>query len=53
MLLEGSLELTLDDGRHSLEPGDVVVLNGVDHLWTAGPEGCRLNVVAIGTPPPD
>jgi hypothetical protein len=35
-----------------LEPGDFVVMPGVDHAYAAGPEGCRLLVVEIGTPPP-
>jgi len=52
LLLQGSLELTLGDGIHRLEPGDCVVMTGVDHAWRAGPEGCRLSVTAIGTPSP-
>jgi quercetin dioxygenase-like cupin family protein len=51
-VLAGSIDLTLDDGVHALAPGDCVVMNGVDHAWRAGPDGCRLSVVAIGTPPP-
>lgn len=51
LVLEGTMELGLDDGIHSLESGDIVVMNGVDHSWRAGPLGCRLVVVAIGTPP--
>jgi quercetin dioxygenase-like cupin family protein len=52
LLLQGSLELTLGDGIHRLEPGDCVVMTGVDHAWRAGPDGCRLSVTAIGTPAP-
>jgi quercetin dioxygenase-like cupin family protein len=52
MLLEGSLTLALDDGEYELEPGDVVIVHGVDHGWKAGPDGCRLSVCSIGTPPP-
>jgi hypothetical protein len=52
MLLEGGLVLVLDDGEHPLDPGDVVVVNGVDHGWKTGPDGCRLSVVSVGTPPP-
>jgi quercetin dioxygenase-like cupin family protein len=52
VVLEGSVEIGLDDGPHLLEAGDVVVVNGVDHSWRAGPAGCRLSVVSIGTPPP-
>ena len=52
MLLAGSLVLVLDDGEHTLEPGDVVIMNGIDHGWRTGPDGCRLSVCSIGTPPP-
>jgi quercetin dioxygenase-like cupin family protein len=52
IVLAGSLELTLDDGVHHLAVGDCVVMGGVDHAWQAGPEGCTLSVVALGTPPP-
>lgn len=52
MLLAGSLVLVLDDGEHALEPGDVAIVNGVDHGWKTGPDGCRLSVCSIGTPPP-
>lgn len=52
LILEGSVELGLDDGMHPLEPGDCVVVTGVDHSWRAGPAGCRLSVTSIGTPPP-
>ena len=51
-VLEGSVELTLDDGVHHLEAGDMVVMTGVDHAWKAGPRGCRLSAVLLGTPPP-
>jgi len=50
-VLAGSVELILDDGAHPLAPGDVVVVAGVDHGWRAGPDGCRLGVVAIGASP--
>ena len=52
LVLAGSIELTLDDGVHLLETGDGVVMNGVDHAWRAGPDGCRLSVLHLGTPPP-
>ena len=50
--LAGSVDLILDDGAHHLDQGDLVVLAGVDHAWRAGPDGCRLSAVLIGTPPP-
>jgi hypothetical protein len=49
----GSIELRLEDDVRQLEPGDFVVMPGVDHAYTAGPEGSRLLVVEIGTPPPE
>jgi quercetin dioxygenase-like cupin family protein len=52
IVLEGSVELLLDDGAHSLRTGDCVVVQGVDHAWRAGPEGCVISGVAIGSPPP-
>lgn len=52
VVLAGSVVLTLDDGPHELRAGDCVVMTGVDHTWKAGPEGCRLSVVCLGTPPP-
>jgi quercetin dioxygenase-like cupin family protein len=51
IVLQGSIELTLDDGTHLLETGDGVIINGVDHAWKSGPDGCRLSVTFIGTPP--
>ncbi len=51
-VLAGSVELTLDDGVHDLVVGDCVVVNGVDHAWRAGADGCRLSVMAIGVPTP-
>jgi quercetin dioxygenase-like cupin family protein len=50
IVLRGSIELVLDDGTHLLEAGDGAVINGVDHGWRAGPDGCRLSVTFIGTP---
>ena len=50
-VLAGSLELHLDDGVHVLEAGDAAVVTGVDHAWVAGPQGARLSVVFVGTPP--
>jgi quercetin dioxygenase-like cupin family protein len=52
VVLQGSIKLTLDDGAHMLQAGDGVVITGVDHAWTAGPDGARLSVMFVGTPPP-
>lgn len=51
-VLSGSVDLILDDGVHHLEAGDMVVMNGVDHAWKAGPDGYRMSAVLVGTPPP-
>jgi len=51
-VLSGSVDLILDDGVHHLNEGDMVVMTGVDHAWKAGPDGCRINAILIGTPPP-
>jgi hypothetical protein len=51
-VVSGEVDLLLDDGAHRLGPGDLVVLAGVDHAWRAGPQGCRLSAVLIGTPSP-
>jgi quercetin dioxygenase-like cupin family protein len=51
VVLDGDIELLLDDGGHHLEPGDSVVVNGVDHAWRAGPDGCTMCVTAIATRP--
>ena len=50
-IIDGSVDILLDDGPHHLEPGDCVVVTGVDHGWQAGPQGCTSSVVLIGTPP--
>ncbi len=50
-IIDGSVDIVLDDGPHHLEPGDCVVVTGVDHGWQAGPQGCTSSVVLIGTPP--
>jgi hypothetical protein len=51
-VLTGQVDLILDDGVHHLEQGDMVVMSGVDHAWKAGPDGCRLSAILIGTPEP-
>jgi mannose-6-phosphate isomerase-like protein (cupin superfamily) len=51
MILEGSVEIVLDDGPHRLGPGDCVVVTGVDHVWKAGPDGFVMSVTLMGTPP--
>jgi quercetin dioxygenase-like cupin family protein len=50
--LSGTIELILDDGPHRLDAGDCAVVTGVDHAWQAGPDGCTMAVLLVGTPPP-
>jgi len=47
----GTAKLVLHDGVHDVGPGDFVVMPGIDHAWNAGPDGCRLVVVTVGTRP--
>jgi len=51
VILDGSVDVILDDGPHRLNQGDAVVLNGVDHCWQTGDSDCRMSVVVIATPP--
>ena len=51
-VLGGSVVLVLDDGDHLMEVGDCVLVDGVDHSWRAGPEGCTMSVVLLGSVPP-
>src|SRR5579872_1029068 len=50
-IIAGTMDLLLDDGTHRLGPGDCVVMNGVDHAWAAGPDGCTALIVTLGSPP--
>ena len=50
LVLNGTIDLVLGDGAHRLEAGDCVVVEGVDHAWRAGPDGCTMIITAIGTP---
>jgi quercetin dioxygenase-like cupin family protein len=51
-VLEGSIDLILDDGPHHLAAGDSIVVAGVDHSWQVGPSGCTMASVFLGTPGP-
>jgi quercetin dioxygenase-like cupin family protein len=52
-VIAGDVDIVLDDGAHHLEPGDCVVVTGVDHGWVAGPDGCKFAALVIGTSPRD
>ncbi|MFT4230237.1 MAG: hypothetical protein QM602_08115 [Microbacterium sp.] len=51
-IVEGWIELVLDDGAHRLEPGDGAICRGVDHGWRVGPEGCIVSMMLFGIPGP-
>jgi quercetin dioxygenase-like cupin family protein len=48
LVVEGTIELILDDGAHALQSGDCVFMTGVDHGWRAGPAGCILSGTSLG-----
>jgi hypothetical protein len=52
VLLDGSIDLILGDGTHELRAGDCFVVNGDDHSWRVGPDGCWMCSASIGTPSP-
>ena len=49
VVIAGSIVLVLNDGPHELQSGDCVVVAGVDHGWRAGPSGCTMSVLVLGT----
>jgi naringenin degradation protein FdeH len=48
LVVMGDVELGLEDGSVHLHAGDSVVVNGVEHSWLAGPEGCLIATVMVG-----
>lgn len=51
LVLDGPVELLLDDGSVIVEPGDCVVQRGTNHAWrNHGDKPIRLIAVLIGTP---
>jgi len=48
-IVQGHLDVVLDDGPHRLDTGDSLVLPGIDHGWKAGPEGCTMTIVNLGS----
>jgi quercetin dioxygenase-like cupin family protein len=51
VMVEGWVDLVLDDGPHRLETGDGAVITGVDHGWLTGPDGATNVILQIATPP--
>ena len=47
IVLDGSIDLILDDGAHRLEQGDGAAVTGVGHGWVAGPDGAMLASVIV------
>jgi quercetin dioxygenase-like cupin family protein len=48
LLLSGSLDLGLETGTVHMTAGDMVVMNGVMHSWSAGPQGAVIATVMVG-----
>jgi quercetin dioxygenase-like cupin family protein len=48
LVVAGDVELGLEHGSVHLQAGDAVVVNGVEHSWLAGPEGCLIATVLVG-----
>jgi mannose-6-phosphate isomerase-like protein (cupin superfamily) len=54
VVLEGEIDLLLDDGELRLAAGDVVVQRGTNHAWlNRGAVPCRLAMVFIDAQEPD
>jgi mannose-6-phosphate isomerase-like protein (cupin superfamily) len=51
VVMDGQVELGLEDGSIDLATGDMVVIPGVAHAWRAGPEGCTLSALLLGIEP--
>ena len=45
---DDNLNFCLEDGSVHLSAGDAVVVNGVEHSWLAGPDGCLIATVMVG-----
>ena len=48
LVVQGDVELGLEGGSVHLAAGDAVVVNGVEHSWLAGPDGCLIATVMVG-----
>ena len=47
VVLDGQLDLLLEDGEITLHPGDAVLLRGHVHGWRGGPQGAAYAVVLL------
>lgn len=50
-VIEGAIELVLEDTRVPLHAGDCVLVAGVAHQWRTSTQGCSMSCVLIGLEP--
>ena len=48
MVVAGEVELGLETGSVTVRAGDMMLINGVQHSWRSGPEGCVIATVLVG-----
>ena len=48
VVMDGQVELGLEEGSIDLATGDMVVIPAVAHSWRAGPEGCTVSALLLG-----
>jgi quercetin dioxygenase-like cupin family protein len=48
VIVAGEVEMGLETGNVVLRAGDTVFVDGVEHSWRAGPEGCVIATVLVG-----
>ena len=54
IVLEGEIDMLLDEGEVHLRPGDVLVQQGTNHAWVnRGTQTCRIAFVLIGAGAPE
>jgi len=52
IIVSGEVTLGLEAGELLLRAGDCVMIPGLLHNWTAGPDGCVMSVITYGLPTP-
>lgn len=53
IVIRGEVELILETGSVVLRAGDAVYVDGVEHAWRTGAEGCVIATVQVGLRPED
>jgi mannose-6-phosphate isomerase-like protein (cupin superfamily) len=48
LVVSGEVELGLQTGPVLVRAGDAMLVNGVQHSWKAGPQGCVIATVLVG-----